>query len=81
MYIVFSSYQVYKCLHNTHTQCSYSLNTYTHNGNTFSNELSGGKFAGICGWALIGVDTSVEDDTSTTWLCSHCVGENELWIP
>ena len=69
LYILFSSYQAYRCLHNslnTHTQCSNSLNTYIHNGNTFSNEFSGGKFAGIGGWALIGVDTSVEDDTSTT---------------
>ena len=42
---------------------------------TFSNELSGGRLAGIGGRGLIGVDISVEDDTSTTWQCSHCVGE------
>ena len=34
--------------------------------NTVSNELSGGRSAAMGGWALIGVDRSVEDDSSTT---------------
>ena len=33
---------------------------------TFSKELSGGRLAGMGGWALIGVDISVVDESSTT---------------